>query len=72
MSGPNRLAELIARGDESLTDLAAFCGVRERTIERWVKGETGIPDSSKRVLAARFNVTPEYLMGWDRETGAAA
>ena len=67
----NRLTELLAREKMSRAAAADLCGVRERTVERWEKGTTGIPDEHKRTLIARFHVTAEYLLGWDRTEAAA-
>jgi plasmid maintenance system antidote protein VapI len=67
MTGTNRIPDLLKREDMSLADVARLCEVRERTIERWVREETGIPDDQKRRLAERFECSIEFLMGWDRE-----
>jgi transcriptional regulator with XRE-family HTH domain len=77
MSGNgNRLAELReARGWHRTKIAAAFENVREKTVYRWEAGEVAIPSDAIPVLAAMFEVAPEYLMGWDREpaaTGKAA
>ncbi len=53
------------------TDLASKCGVSERTVQRWEEGTTGIPDTQKRKLAELFEVSVEYLLGWDSEKAAA-
>ena len=63
----NRITELLDREEMSLAGAADLCGVRERTVERWIREETGIPDAQKRVLAERFSCTVEHLLGWDRE-----
>lgn len=71
----NRLAELRRSCEMSIAELAVLCDVGHRTIERWERGETGIPDEQKRVLCLHFSVSIEHLMGWDREpseTGKAA
>lgn len=72
MSG-NRIAELLLRDDLALPEAAEFCGVTIRTLERWIREETNIPDDQKRLLAGRFRVSVDYMLGWDREpTGAAS
>ena len=71
----NRIAELLLREDMSVGDAADFCGKTTRTIERWIREEVEIPDDLKRRLADRFDVTVDYLLGWDRipaGTGEAA
>jgi DNA-binding XRE family transcriptional regulator len=67
----NRLQELYEREGLSRAAVADFCGVRERTVERWEKEDTGIPDDQKRRLCRRFKVSAEHLMGWDRTEAAA-
>ena len=60
----NRLEEL--RGDRHIVEIAAVCGVGERTMRRWEANEVAIPDEQKLKLAAFHHVSTEYLMGWDR------
>lgn len=67
----NRIAELLEREGMSLTAAADHFGVRERTIERWIKEETGVPDDVKRKFCARFKCSVEHLMGWDRSDSKA-
>lgn len=62
----NRLQELREQRGLARSEIATLCGVTERTVERWEKGDTAIPDPQKRVLTAYFNVTVERLMGWDQ------
>ncbi len=74
-SQTNRLAELREARAWNQTVVAAECNVGERTVRRWETGETAIPSEQIPRLAALFDVTPEYLMGWDRVpagTGEAA
>jgi transcriptional regulator with XRE-family HTH domain len=44
-------------------------GPTERTINRWERGESGVPDRWKLVLADVFGVSVPYLMGWDESDG---
>lgn len=68
----NRLAELREARDWHRTKVAAcFENVREKTVYRWEVGEVPIPSDFIPVLAELFEVTPEYLMGWDRSKAAA-
>lgn len=48
-------------------DIASLCSRDTTTVGRWLKGEVPIPDDAKRKLTARFEVTVEYLLGWDRD-----
>lgn len=63
----NRLSELRQREELSQAALAADYGVTEQTVSRWERGTTAIPDEAKRSLCEKFDVSVEYLMGWDRE-----
>lgn len=65
---PNRIEALREEAGVSRVELAVLCGMGEATIRRWERGETSIPDEAKLVIANRFGVSPEHLMGWDRES----
>lgn len=67
----NRVQTLREAREMPRTDLASKCGVSERTVQRWEEGTTGIPDTQKRKLAELFEVSVEYLLGWDSEKAAA-
>lgn len=67
----NRLGALIADRGVKLSVLAAHCDVDQSTIWRWRGGHSPIPDEQKFVLAAYFDVSVPYLMGWV-DTEAAA
>jgi transcriptional regulator with XRE-family HTH domain len=65
-SMPNRLARLREIQGLSRTDIASRLGVKsERTVYRWERGETPIPDDHKLALADLFGVSVTWLMGWD-------
>ena len=51
--------------------IAAEFNIGERTVRRWESGEVSVPSEYIPQLAALFDVSPEYLMGWDREEAAA-
>lgn len=72
MPTPNRLAEIRSAAGISQMDLASELGIDKSTLYRWERGELGIKDERKLQLAARFNVTPGYLMGWEPVGTAAA
>lgn len=65
----NRVAELRQAQvpPMSPTGLADRLGVRERTVYRWERGESGIPDEKKLALAELFGVSVLWLMGWEEE-----
>lgn len=67
---PNRLAALREAKDWHRSKVGATFNVGDRTIARWENGETPIPSDSIPLLAEMFDVTPEYLMGWDRESAS--
>ena len=75
MTGPvnsNRLAELRRAAGMSIAELAVLCDVGHRTIERWERGETAIPDEQKRLLCLHFEVSADHLLGWDRQEAKAS
>lgn len=69
-STPNRLAELRQAAGLSRLALSRELDVDPQTIYRWEKGTLGIKDERKLELAARFDVTPGYLMGWPERQAA--
>lgn len=74
---PNRVARCRKHSHLSRAGVADRLGVTERTVYRWERGETQIPDDAKLALADMFGgVTVSHLMGWDDEpvdeTGIAA
>jgi transcriptional regulator with XRE-family HTH domain len=68
----NRLAELRGERNWHRSKVAGAFNVGERTVYRWETGETPIPSDLIPALSALFEVTPEYLMGWDRNDSKAA
>ena len=62
---PNRLKELRSAQGFRLLDMGEQMGVALRTVNRWERMETQIPDHQKVRLAALFGVTVAYLMRWD-------
>lgn len=51
----------------SLDDVARALDITERTVYRWERGDTGIPDHHKLALADLLNVSVIWLMGWEDE-----
>jgi transcriptional regulator with XRE-family HTH domain len=64
----NRLEELREARGWHRTRVAGEFGINERTVRRYESGEQDVPSALIPELAAMFEVTPEYLMGWDRES----
>lgn len=62
----NRLRELREARGLGRTQLAAQIGRDTSTLVRYEAGDGGIPDDVKLRLALVFDVSVEYLMGWDR------
>lgn len=72
----NRLKELREAEGLSTADVAVLTHRGTSiTVDRWEKGLTAMPDDAKLILAKRFDVTVEHLMGWDTapaKTGVTA
>lgn len=67
----NRIRDLREATGLKRHELAVELGVDPTTVYRWEKGTTAIDDDTKHQLAARFGVSIEHLMGWDRTEAAA-
>lgn len=63
----NRIQELREARSWHRTVIGAAFNVGERTVRRWESGEIAVPSDLIPGLADLFGVTPEYLMGWDRQ-----
>lgn len=59
----NRLQPLRETIGWSRERLGNHLGVHERTIRRWEKGESRIPDEAKAALCDLFGVSLDHLMG---------
>lgn len=68
----NRLAELRNARGEKLWELCAIVQRDSTTIWRWEAGKSAIPHDVLRILAEHYGVTAEHLLGWDRDSKAAA
>lgn len=68
----NRLGELIELRRLRPSVVAAHCNVDQSTVHRWKTGATAIPDGQKLRLAAFFDVTVPFLMGWPELHDAAS
>jgi transcriptional regulator with XRE-family HTH domain len=65
---PNRLYRLREAQGLSRTDISERLGVSERTVYRWERGDTHIPDDHKLTLADLFGVSVTWLMRWSEDT----
>lgn len=63
---PNRLRELRLAHDLKLHEVSAIVGRGESVVWRYERGLTAVPDDAKLALAAHYDVSVDYLMGWDR------
>lgn len=70
MACTNRLRELRESRKLKRHELAVELGVDPSTVYRWETGKGEMDDDTKIKVAAHFEVTPGYLMGWPE--GAAA
>lgn len=61
----NRLKELRKDRGVHVTQLAASVGRDSSTYGRYERGEVRIPLEVVRELARFYDVTVEYLLGWD-------
>lgn len=64
---PNRIAKLRRMSGLERVDVAARLRVSERTVYRWERGETQVPDEFKLELAEMFAVSVPWLMGWETD-----
>lgn len=62
---PNRLTALREAADLLPVDVASRLRVTERTVYRWERGESAIPDRHKLALAELFGVSVAWLMRWE-------
>lgn len=61
----NRLTALREAADLLPVDVASRLRVTERTVYRWERGESAIPDRHKLSLAEMFGVSVSWLMRWE-------
>lgn len=64
----NRISVLREQRGWHRTVIAAEFNIGERTVRRWEDGDTPVPSTAIPKLAEMFDVTPEYVMGWDRDS----
>lgn len=64
-----RIQQLRAQRDLTLSQVADYLGVTEATAQRYEtgKGIKNIPYDAIEKYANLFNCAPQYIMGWERE-----
>lgn len=61
-----RIKALIEQSKQSYQELEKITGIKKSSLQRYASGETKkIPLDVIEKLANTFNVSQEYLMGWD-------
>lgn len=61
-----RIKALIEQSDKSYVELERLTGIKKSSLQRYASGvTTKIPLDVIEKLAITFNVSQEYLMGWD-------
>lgn len=61
----NRLKELRKIKNETQSEIANLLQVNVKTISRWESGESSIRIAQANMLAEHFNVSVDYLLGYD-------
>lgn len=64
---PTRLRVLYEAAGMKRYDVAALLRRDQSMVYRYELGLTPIPQEHLRTLTARFDVTVEYLLGWEEE-----
>ena len=63
-----RIKALVDGSDMSYQDLEKLTGIKKSSLQRYASGvTTKIPLDVIEKLAKTFNVSQEYLMGWDEK-----
>lgn len=63
-----RIKSLISQSGKSYQELEKITGVKKSSLQRYVSGvTTKIPLDVIEKLSIAFNVSQEYLMGWDEK-----
>ena len=61
-----RIKLLIEQSGKSYQDLEKITGIKKSSLQRYASGATAkIPLTVIEKLSSAFNVSKEYLMGWD-------
>ena len=63
-----RIKSLIEQSDKTYQELEKITGIKKSSLQRYASGvTTKIPLDVIEKLSKTFNVSQEYLMGWDEE-----
>ena len=63
-----RIKSLIEQSGKSYVELEALTGIKKSSLQRYASGVTSkIPLDAIKSLSATFNVSQEYLMGWETQ-----
>ena len=63
-----RIKELVESSDMSYQDIEKLTGIKKSSLQRYASGVTSkIPLDVIEKLSVAFNVSQEYLMGWDKQ-----
>jgi len=62
-----RIKALVEGSDLSYQDLEKLTGIKKSSLHRYASGTTKIPLDVIEKLSVAFNVSQEYLMGWDEK-----
>ena len=63
-----RIKALVDSSDMSYQELEKLTGIKKSSLQRYASGvTTKIPLDVIEKLSAAFNVSQEYLMGWDEQ-----
>lgn len=63
-----RIKALVEESNMSYQDLEKLTGIKKSSLQRYASGvTTKIPLDVIEKLSAAFNVSQEYLMGWDEK-----
>lgn len=63
-----RIKALVDKSEMSYQDLEKLTGIKKSSLQRYASGvTTKIPLDVIEKLAVAFNVSQEYLMGWDEK-----
>lgn len=64
----DRIKSEMKRNSLTFIEIEQRTGIKKSSMQRYASGETGkIPLSAIEKLSSLFDVSPEYLMGWEEE-----
>ena len=67
----DRIKALIVQSQKTYQELEVLTGIKKSSLQRYASGSTAkIPLDVIEKLSIAFNVSQEYLMGWDEKESA--